>query len=269
MAITKFRWGMGGTDESSGFGKKVWFKRPTDPADVEEFATRESSEEQVRKDYQNLFNQLQWYLNEKLTDEIELYVAQQVATKPWEVTMPDGSIVTAKLSDAAVNGTKLADNAVSSVKIVNSSVTTEKLADGAVTAEKIGSVIPVDKGGTGVTTLEALSNALNIHNSVVRVEQGSYVGQGRYGSSNKTAVALRHKPFMFWVEGMEVPMSPTKPRSFVRDTYNQYGAVIYKSLVGTYTEANKTFSWYSDGGNSVTQLDNAGTTYHYFALYTE
>ncbi len=175
MAITKFKWGMGGTDESSGFGKKVWFKSADDPGDVEEFPTRESNEEQVRKDMQNLFNQLKWYLNEKLTDEIETFVLQKLSELPLVVALADGSVTTAKLADlatttgkianGAITGVKLADGAVTAEKLAIDAVITAKLADGAVTTGKIGNkAVTSEKIADKAITQDKFAEGLNFGN---------------------------------------------------------------------------------------------------------
>ena len=54
-----------------------------------------------------------------------------------EVSIPDGSVTTAKLADDAVTALKISDGAVDSSALGNSAVTSAKLADGAVTASKI------------------------------------------------------------------------------------------------------------------------------------
>ena len=95
--------------------------------------------------------------------------------------LADASVTTAKLADESVTAAKLADGAVGTAQIADGSVTAEKLADGAITIDQIDTstvtpsaigaaaaehvhdasdvttgTLPVARGGTGVTTDDAL-----------------------------------------------------------------------------------------------------------------
>ena len=95
--------------------------------------------------------------------------------------LADASVTTAKLADKSVTAAKLADGSVGTTQIADGSVTAEKLADGAVTIDQIDKssitpsaigaaaaehvhgaadvttgTLPVARGGTGVTTDDAL-----------------------------------------------------------------------------------------------------------------
>ena len=95
--------------------------------------------------------------------------------------LADASVTTQKLANKSVTAAKLADGAVGTAQIADGSVTAEKLADGAVTIDQIDTssitpsaigaaaaehvhdasdvtsgTLPVARGGTGVTTDDAL-----------------------------------------------------------------------------------------------------------------
>lgn len=293
MAITKFRWGMGGTDESAGFGKKVWFKRTTDPADVEEFATRESSEEQVRKDYQNLFNQLQWYINEKLTNEIELY-AKQIAEQAveeagWQAAIPDGTITAAKLASNAAETAKIKDGAVTSAKIASGAIETAKIADSAVTAAKIGSsavttvkiadgAVTADKLATGAVTAESLGAA--------SITSGDYVGDGQSGAEHPTTLNFTFAPKILFINqayaglaGTVVAFNGTSSNTVPSLSFDcaMLTTTAYKRIyVGSGIDiyAKKTangkgvmfYSTVTTSNGAVQQMNSNGQTYHYVAI---
>jgi len=82
------------------------------------------------------------------TDD-EMLPRVQLGSVPFAVqalTVPDGSVTTAKIADGAVTQAKLGvdvslvppDGSITTAKLNDSSVTTAKLADGAVTASKLG-----------------------------------------------------------------------------------------------------------------------------------
>lgn len=95
--------------------------------------------------------------------------------------LADASVTTQKLADKSVTAAKLADGAVGTEQLADGSVTAEKLADGAITIDQIDTstvtpsaigaaaaehvhdaadvtsgTLPVARGGTGVTTDDAL-----------------------------------------------------------------------------------------------------------------
>ena len=95
--------------------------------------------------------------------------------------LADGSVATAKLADGSVTKAKLAEGAIDSTVIVDQSITSAQLADESVTVDKLDlssvtpaaigaaaadhkhdaadvttGTLPLARGGTGVTTLDAL-----------------------------------------------------------------------------------------------------------------
>ena len=100
------------------------------------------------------------------------------------ISLPDGSITSAKIAKDAVTSAKIYykaiteekinDNAVSSTKIANGAVETAKIADSAVTSAKIsdgsistgklasGFTLPIANGGTGSTTAASARTSLSV-----------------------------------------------------------------------------------------------------------
>ena len=62
-------------------------------------------------------------------------------------------------------------------------------------------VIPPEKGGTGVTSLEELANMLNIGSSGgVQTATGTYQGTGIYDRANKNILKLPFSPKFLWIQ---------------------------------------------------------------------
>jgi hypothetical protein len=84
------------------------------------------------------------------TDD-EMMPRVQLGSVPFAVqalTVPDGSVTTAKIANAAVSQAKLAAGSVASTQIADAAVTNSKLADGAVTDSKL-SIWDLTVGGRG------------------------------------------------------------------------------------------------------------------------
>lgn len=83
------------------------------------------------------------YLGITVGADSEMTPREQLASAPYAMqansalTVPDGSIATAKIANGAITSSKIADGAVTSSKIVDGSITTEKVADGAISPRKI------------------------------------------------------------------------------------------------------------------------------------
>ncbi len=84
------------------------------------------------------------------------YAAGQV------ITIPDGSVTTAKLVNSAVTNAKIADASVTTAKIADLNVTTGKIAAGAVTTAKIaaGAVTATELGTGAVGSTQLASSAV-------------------------------------------------------------------------------------------------------------
>lgn len=115
---------------------------------------------------------------------------------------------------------------------------------------------PAEDDGYTYTALGQLGNK-------VRIETGSYVGTGTYGSSNPNSLTFDFEPklvivqsefqagMLFWVYGM----SGTVYR-ILRSSSTEY--------VGKITFSDNTLTWY--GTNAENQMNYSNYVYHYIAI---
>lgn len=120
----------------------------------------------------------------------------------------------------------------------------------------------------------------NMPNIPVKIETGSYVGTGTYGSSNPNSLTFSFKPklVIFTKYLNSTFYSPTG--TFVNGNY--YGPIVFDltdvgvDFVDYYANKNirhnindKTFSWYTTDTSSSAfnyQFNNSKFTYHYVAI---
>lgn len=151
-------------------------------------------------------------------------------------------------------------------------------------------ILPVNKGGTGQSSLEALLAALK-QAGAVQIVTGSYVGTGTFGADHPCSLTFDFVPKLIMItryhtgtssidyifpgdsEGnywlMDTSLIPTSEISKWSDYIGTglgrvYGAgggssIGYKSLDG------KTAYWYS-GYDAASQFNSDGTTYYYAAI---
>ncbi len=118
-------------------------------------------------------------------------------------------------------------------------------------------ILPVIRGGTGVTSLDALATALG----AARIQTGSYTGTGTYGKTNPCRLTFSFVP--------KLVIICTQDNYFATSTYmlvwngqfftNDYYTSQMASISG------KTFSWW-DGHSAEQQLNKNGFKYSYTAL---
>lgn len=126
-------------------------------------------------------------------------------------------------------------------------------------------ILPVARGGTGVSSLAALAANLGVSSVVT----GTYVGNGTYGLNKKTALTFAAPPKLVIVWGNDenrglMPDGYGWRNSFLW-AYNQDISYTTNSSANVfYTLSGNTLSWYSD--SDWQQLNTLGKTYNYFAL---
>lgn len=114
-------------------------------------------------------------------------------------------------------------------------------------------VLSVEHGGTGSASLDDFLNKLN----TVKVHSGTYVGNDKYGSSNRNSIVL---PF---AAKFVLIYSPNGGALLF--VYNApYGINIIETNrnMSAYWEINK-LSWYNDYSANV-QMNVSGVTYGYY-----
>ena len=94
----------------------------------------------------------------------------------------------------------------------------------------------------------------------LKVVHGSYTGAGNYGSGNKSSLTFPFVPCVVFITGMLTPCILSNTGG---DFYTGTFASAYNNIV---TLSGNQIQWYSNGGNSGTQLDQSGTTYYYTAI---
>lgn len=151
-------------------------------------------------------------------------------------------------------------------------------------------ILPVNKGGTGQSSLEALLAALK-QAGAVQIATGSYVGTGTFGADHPCSLTFDFVPKLIMItryhtgtssidyifpgdsEGnywlMDTSLIPTSETSKWSDYigtglgrvygYGGGSSIGYKSLDG------KTAYWYS-GSDAASQFNSGGTTYYYAAI---
>lgn len=154
------------------------------------------------------------------------------------------------------------------------------------------SILQIQQIDGGVQT--AAYNVLHTGNlsdlRVARIAIGSYVGTGTHGANNPNSLTFDFVPKAVFMIGTKNSDGVHKAYMFGYDTggngLSQHTAMYYDLLTTNYvvdvgfgmpyggsskqygkrSDDGKTFSWYADYSSSY-QLNDAGTTYYYMALY--
>lgn len=119
-------------------------------------------------------------------------------------------------------------------------------------------------GLSGDPTINAALAA--IANGRAKIEFGSYVGTGVYGSGNSNSLTFGFAPRMVCINGttafMLAPYIWGDPH-FATGEFPDSLDHAYRQIV---TVSGTTMEWYTNGGNSYYQLNQSGHTYNYFAI---
>ena len=120
---------------------------------------------------------------------------------------------------------------------------------------------------TGLAELWSLIQAEDVKHD--KIAKGSYVGTGKYGSSNKNSLTFPFEPKVLIIN---VPYFSSNmyfwcpyvcgASQVIVFNINDHG--IFKINV---TVSGNTISWYLvDNVNAAAQMNHSGTTYHYVAI---
>lgn len=124
------------------------------------------------------------------------------------------------------------------------------------------------------TVNEAFLNLIGQLKAGVKIKVGSYVGAGKYGSSNQNTLALGFKPKLLIITPSIQKASNDNVTWFgvyIAGRSNIYGfnhrtiiaePVFIKTLAATVTETG--ISWYSDSADN--QMNTSGYTFYYAAI---
>lgn len=141
-------------------------------------------------------------------------------------------------------------------------------------ANIVSGILPVERGGTGVTSLSALAAQIAA-NGGCRIATGSYVGTGNFGSASPTSIQL---PFPAKYVGI-LTSKTSEGTLYVQDSYilvssvpvNQYGPVTSgngpfgQRTAYQYNSNQNTLYWYSTQ-SAADQCNQTDTTYYWIAL---
>ena len=113
-------------------------------------------------------------------------------------------------------------------------------------------ILPVIRGGTGVSSLDELATALG----AARIQTGSYTGTGAYGSGSRNRLTFNFVPKGFIVHRFDNGLSNQRLLHWFNETGDSTTAF---SLSG------KTLSWYSEA-NEDFQMNTSGEKYTWIAF---
>lgn len=129
--------------------------------------------------------------------------------------------------------------------------------------------IPVARGGTGQTNTSSLVTML-ANNGVSRIQSGSYVGTGAYGSSNPCSITFSFKPKIVIFPNYTVYNSRGKSMIAVDSlttSYQDVDGTLGYEVHAKFDTTTNTLYWYaSTRANEFHQLNGAGDTYYWVAI---
>ena len=137
----------------------------------------------------------------------------------------------------------------------------------------VSGVLSVERGGTGVNSLEELSGLLG----GAKIATGSYTGTGTYGSSNPNSLTFDGKPLLVIIRSQYSEVAIFYPFMYGSTYVNNGWTSIYDSNLNSYNTSNyakvdgNILSWYSTRNESE-QLNSGSASgsnpYGYIALLT-
>lgn len=123
------------------------------------------------------------------------------------------------------------------------------------TSKLTSGILPVARGGTGVSSLEALVKALG----AVKVTAGSYTGNGQYGKETPNSLSFPFPPKFLMI---------AEPQGYSVIVINNSQYALYGGVGAWYlfaTWSGNSVSWYSPDGERD-QMNSSGKTYTYYAF---
>lgn len=116
-------------------------------------------------------------------------------------------------------------------------------------------ILPVARGGTGVSSLDELVKALG----AVKVTAGSYTGNGQYGKETPNSLSFPFPPKFLMI---------AEPQGYSVIVINNSQYALYGGVGAWYlfaTWSGNSVSWYSPDGERD-QMNSSGKTYTYYAF---
>ena len=127
-------------------------------------------------------------------------------------------------------------------------------------------ILPVNKGGTGQSSLEALLAALK-QAGAVQIATGSYVGTGTYGADHPCSLTFDFSPKLVIVYEIGTGLIPLNVAGFWQNSFiwcpGQDSLKIGQAW-GHIRQETNSIRW--DGVDAIAQLNELNTTYFYVAI---
>lgn len=123
------------------------------------------------------------------------------------------------------------------------------------TSKLTSGILPVARGGTGVSSLDELAKALG----AVKVTAGSYTGNGQYGKETPNSLSFPFPPKFLMI---------AEPQGYSVIVINNSQYALYSGVGAWYlfaTWSGNSVSWYSPDSERD-QMNSSGKTYTYYAF---
>ena len=126
--------------------------------------------------------------------------------------------------------------------------------------------LPVARGGTGVTSLDALKTALGITSGGAKIQTGTYTGTNTFGENNPNSLTFNFVPKMVVVAWDQLPYMGYESGSWRKNIFwiGQKFENAYQPKF-MYTLSGNTLTWYSTEDADY-QCNKGSTKYHWIAF---
>lgn len=251
---------------------KVW----TNPTD---FPTYEADETKVREDLQKLHDETKNYINNTLLNAVDEAIEdclEQVSEAIEGIvvgTLPDNSLTTAKFQDGCVTLAKTDFSETTLDPTHTAKIPTSKAAADYVAAVALLQASAGQANGVATLDEDGQLPESQLPTVAAKVETGSYVGTGTYGSSNPNSLTFSFTPKMVVINYTATQYYGPRMGGQVwlyEDTRGVTSIPIGTGNVVTEAQLtwnNNILSWYQGSlENAKYQLNESGVTYSWIAI---
>lgn len=131
----------------------------------------------------------------------------------------------------------------------------------------ISGILPVERGGTGVTSLDALAASLG----GAKIVTGTYTGTGTYGADGPTTLTLPFEPKILCMGINDQTVLMVNPANFglrwsPSTTNGNPTTNDGKMLSVKISQWGQTMKWYHTNTDPGWQFNSSGTVYKYVAI---
>lgn len=127
-------------------------------------------------------------------------------------------------------------------------------------------LVSAHNGLAGKTTLSALATLVSSIGDGAKIQTGSYVGTGTYGSSNPCSLTFDFEPKVLLVEPKGMTGGPPCITLVCGVELSQILIFENQRTFLQTTWSENTVSWYTNSADAVSQLNGNGNLYHYCAI---